>query len=679
MKFLVVFSLFFAITFTSTTSAQEQFCSNFQKVNSTIQETHYAPKKVDDSLSNYVFKSYLNKLDSQELFLLQQDFDSLQKHQLQIDNYLLAGDCTFFNDFFNIYKKRLEESKAMLAETDISKLDYSGKDTLKYYQKGEKREPFHYAKNKKQLADYWSRKIRKETIDRFLSTADSTVSFEEQKADIAQQIIANELCKISDKLQSDAGLSKKMQDWFLNLFCSYFDPHTNYFNNSEKSFFDESLRDDYKSIGVFFTKNDNGAITVSSIEPGSAAWKQDKIQEGDEVLQITAQEQTLDMNCISLESLYSFIYKPEHNQITLQIRSKDSKKVSTVTLQKESIHVTENTVDSYILEGTEKIGYIKLPSFYTSEEFGMGCTNDIAKEILRLNKEGISALILDLRNNGGGSLQEANDLVGLFIDRGPVAIINNQDNKRETYKDYNRGAVFTKPLALMVNSHSASASEYVSAALQDHQRAVIIGYPTFGKASGQVILPVDAQVPDAGYVKVTVEKLYRITGKSWQKTGVIPDFPLPNPLETFEEKEADYPNVLERDTIVKNIYFKLPKPKNLAPYKSKSEARISQSKEATAIASIHTSLDDYTNNRKPLAITVDDVEKREATFYQIIEALQGLKATHNTFTVNNTNTAKEILAKNEDQSHIDQNKKEQLHQDYQLVEAYLIVSDILTN
>lgn len=678
MKFPVTFSLLLAIFFTSALRAQDQFCHTFQKVSTVIQENHYAPKAIDDSLSAYVFKSFLDKLDNQELILLQQDFDSLQKHQLQIDNYLQEGNCNFFDDFFKIYKKRLEENKIILSSIAIKDLDYSGKDTLKYYQKGEKRADFQYAKNKEELQTHWSRKIRKETIDRFLNTADSTANFNDKKEAIATQIIANELCNIDDRLQSDAFLVKKMQDWFLNLFCSYFDPHTNYFNNSEKSFFDESLRDDYNSIGVFFNKNDDGTITVSAIEPGSTAWKQDLIHEGDEVLQITAQEQTLDMTCISLESLYSFIYKPEYHQITLQIRSNDRKKTSTVTLQKESIHVTENTVDSYILEGTEKIGYIKLPSFYTSEEFGMGCTNDIAKEILRLNKEGISALVLDLRNNGGGSLEEANDLVGLFIDRGPVAMINNHQNKREIYKDFNRGAAFTKPLAVMVNGNSASASEYVSAALQDHQRAVIIGSPTFGKASGQVILPVDTKLPEAGYVKVTVEKLYRITGKSWQKKGVIPDFPLPNPLKDFEKKEADYPNVLASDTIVKNIYFKLPEAENLATYTAKSEARIATSKQAKTITYIHTSLDAYADNRTPLPLTLNDVKQREAIYYEVLDSLQKLEALHTTFTVDNTRTAKEILATNEDQHQIDTNKKEQLQQDYQLAEAYLILADILT-
>ncbi|WP_177229079.1 carboxy terminal-processing peptidase [Pustulibacterium marinum] len=646
-------------------------------MNKVIQEFHYAPKTVDDSLSNYVFVSYLHKLDEDDLILTKPDLDSLQKHRYQLDDYLTNQDCSFFEEFYSVYKKRLNDTKNILSEINVTQLDYSGKDSLHYYQIGEKRKEFSYADDTKELKRFWSKKIRKETIDRYLDIADSTSIFSKEAPNYAQQIISNELCTIADKLNDDVSLRKKMQDWFLNTFCSYFDPHTNYFNNSEKSFFDESIHDDFKSIGVFFSKNDEGIVSISEVQPGSSAWKHDMVSEGDEVLEINSNKKKLDMNCIGVETLYSFIYDPENTAIQFKIRKKETKEITDVTLKKENIHVSENTVDSYILDGSQKIGYIRLPSFYTSEDFGMGCANDIAKEVLRLNKEGISALVLDLRDNGGGSLQEATDLVGLFIDRGPVAIINNFQDQSDIYKDYNRGTIFSKPMVVMVNGHSASASEYVSAALQDHQRAFIVGSPTFGKGSGQIIRPVNPEDPKAGFVKVTIEKLYRITGKSWQKSGVIPDFELPSALSGYGKRESDYKNVLAKDTIVKKVYFKFPSAKNISSFQVKSSERLAALPETATINHIKDELKRYADDRNPIPLTLKAIESREQIFKEIIDQLNGLHAKNTFFTIENTEAAKEILSKNSDATTIDDSKKKSLSEDFELIETYHILNDII--
>lgn len=652
---------------------EDTFCENFVSVNKLIQKYHYSAKPVNDSLSAYVFRSFLEKLDEDEVFLRTEDYNVLKKHEVAIDDYLKVSDCSFMDDFYTLYKNRLTEIKKLLENLDVNNLDFSEKDSLYYLNLNK----FSFAGTKEEQYKFWDKRIKKQAIYKFLDLEDSTLLFEEKKADFAAQALANELCTITDKLSGDDSLRKKMQDWFLDIFCSYFDPHTNYFNNSDKSYFDESLHDDYKSIGLFFSKSDEGIISVSEVRPGSTAWKNSSVEVGDQVLRISSNENVLDMDCISLERLYTFIYNPSYQTILLRIKRKASNEISEVTLNKENLHVTENTVSSYILNGNSKIGYINLPGFYTSEEFGMGCASDLAKELIRLNQENVEALILDLRDNGGGSLKEATDLVGLFIDRGPVAIINTNENDKEVAKDYNRGTVFNKPLIVLVNGNSASASEYVTAALQDHGRALVAGTPTFGKASGQSVFSVDRTNPEAGFVKITIEKLYRITGRSWQKFGVIPDFPFPDALEGFDYREEEFDNVLDNDTIVKNVYFKIPEKKSITNLQKKSEERLNKLNETASIRNINEELHTYFKDKKPLPLNLESIKHRKDSFDAIWSKLDVIKVNHSSFKVENTPIAKEILAGNNDEAMIDNEKKENLLKDYQLQESYLILTDLL--
>ncbi|GLB50123.1 tail-specific protease [Neptunitalea sp. Y10] len=658
-------------------SQTDDFCETLSSVNSIIQKYHYAPKAVDDSLSAYVFHNFLEKLDEDEMYFLKEDFEKLNSYfEYNLDDAILNNNCSFIDTFYTIYKIRLDETKKVLEEIDIQQLDFSGTDSLYFTKRGT---GYRFAKTKEKKATYWSRKIRRDAIYKFLDLTDSTETFNTKINTVTKQVIDNEICIIEDKLKTDHNLKKTMQDAFLDTFCSYFDPHTNYFNPSDKSYFDESLHDDYNSIGLKFSKTDNGNIVVSEIQAGCTAWKENLVEIGDEILTITANNIPLEMNCISLETLYNFIYNPENKILHFRIKKKSSNTTTTINLKKEAIHIADNTVDSFILKGTNKVGYIKLPGFYTSEDFGMGCANDIAKELLRLNKEKVEALILDLRNNGGGSLKEATDLVGLFIDRGPVAIVNTRENNKEIVKDYNRGTVFSKPLIILVNENSASASEYVTASLQDHQRAIVVGTTTFGKASGQTIFTANPNNPNAGYVKVTFERLYRITGESWQKDGVVPDFSIPSLLESFSYRESHYENVLANDTIVKNTYFKIPVKRNLQRLIEQSKERLEISKNIQLIKKIDTDLHTYFDDTTTIPLSLKGVISRKEKFDAIWTQMDSVYTTDNSFKIDNTLANKEIISKNDEVNEINTKKREDLLKDYELSETYKIITDLLTN
>ena len=228
----------------------------------------------------------------------------------------------------------------------------------------------------------------------------------------------------------------------------------------------------------------------------------------------------------------------------------------------------EDKVKGFILRGAQTVGYISLPAFYEDWEDSRGvkgCANDVATEVIKLKKENISGLILDLRYNGGGSVQEAVELAGIFIDAGPVAQIKTRDAKVITLKDVNRGTVYDGPLLLLVNGSSASASEMVAGTLQDYNRALIVGSPTYGKATAQVVLPMDTAIDlntyngkaqASSYIKMTIEKLYRITGNTAQRTGVQPDVTLPDPPDALTQREADEKFALPAITIEANKYYK---------------------------------------------------------------------------------------------------------------------------
>jgi carboxyl-terminal processing protease len=272
----------------------------------------------------------------------------------------------------------------------------------------------------------------------------------------------------------------------------------------------------------------------------------------------------------------------------MTLRAVDGKE-KRVMLRKEKLESEGTVVQSFILQGGIKTGYIYLPDFYTrwdDELEGGRCANDVAKEIIKLKKEGVEGLILDLRFNGGGSLYEARAMAGIFIDEGPLAMVRGRDKKTVSLKDLHRGTVYDGPLVIMVNGGSASASEVLAASIQDYNRGLIVGSQTYGKATSQNILPLGGLPSSAsskkigegnmGYVKVTTQRLYRLTGKSAQGRGVTPDVVIPDIFRVLDVSEREYPFVLQPDSIPTNIYYKPLLPVKRKELRARSQERLSK-------------------------------------------------------------------------------------------------------
>ncbi|MDX1445252.1 S41 family peptidase, partial [Lishizhenia sp.] len=325
--------------------------------------------------------------------------------------------------------------------------------------------------------------------------------------------------------------------------------------------FEEHLSDEKLSYGIEFRKTKSQEISIASVAPGSPAWKSNQLHEGDILLKLEHEgKENENFECTSLSSLAEMLQSFSAEKKTKFTFKKTNGETIEVELEKGDIQVSDNIISSYILDGEEKIGYIYLPSFYTNDDFYFlpnGCANDLAKELLQLKREGIEGLVLDLRDNGGGSLLEAIRLVGSFINFGGVTIIDERADERYTLKDPSRGYIFEKPLVIMINQFSASASELFAAAMQDQNRGVVVGCTSFGKSTMQNILPLErsGEYLENHFVKVTTGAFYRIDGNTHQNKGVVPDVVIPHPFQNIPISEKHNSNSLYFDTISKKTYY----------------------------------------------------------------------------------------------------------------------------
>ncbi|WP_162014340.1 S41 family peptidase [Kordia algicida] len=645
------------------------FCQKSSLVLNMLENNHYKPKTIDDNFSTYVFNKLFERLDDKHMLYSEADIEALEDLKTKFDDYLMNEECDFIKTLTASYKSQLEFAQQSIENLEKSKLDFSGKDSVSYGTLEDKAE---FSNTRKTLQKRWSKKIRIDIIREYLSLSKPS-NFSKVKTQIKSKVIAENKCFILDKLQAVSGLESFVETTFLDVVCSYFDPHSSYFDPTDNTTFMNSIGTETNSIGVWFSKNSDGKIVVSGLQTGSTAWKEKEINAGDLVLSLEANKNKLSTTCLSLESLYDFIFDEANKIFNINILTEKNIN-KTVTLKKENLKIEVNAVNSFILKGEQNIGYISLPSFYTNLDYGYGSANDIAKELFKLNAVNIDGLILDLRGNGGGSMKQAIDLAGMFIDKGPLGIYRNHENKKTIIKDLNRGTLFTKPLVILINNESASASEFITAALRDHNRAIVVGSKTYGKGTIQQVVPLRR---DAGYIKITIEKMYGFKGDTHQGIGIQPDIEFPSLFVGLESGESANENFIKNDTIVKDIYFKIPTAKNYENLRAKSLARIKKSKASKTIEKINSDLLNYLNKERKLAISVKGIKEDSDKFDAIFEKSDDLEMKHETFEVVNLEDFKEILAYNKDKAKLNSYAIESIQTDHEIEETYRIISDYI--
>jgi carboxyl-terminal processing protease len=553
-----------------------------------IERLHFSPKAVNDSFSSEMFTKILKELDPRQNIFTADDYSILAGFRYKLDDELNGGGWKFLDVISGLYNQRLKRADS-LAETILQKpLDVSIDDKITFL----KKEDFQFASSPAELRTRWTRWFKFHMLNSVYDLYETDSAKTALKTLLAknENIIRDKIKKRTKKnieaILNPAVYDNYLKETYYNALATTFDPHTMFFSPQGKENFQSELSTEDFSFGFDIDETKEGRIVVAGLIPGGPAWRTGEMHVDDELLQLQWEgKQPVDVSAISFDEADELLNESNHGTITLKMK-KTNGVVYSIALQKEKIQTEENVVKGYLLSGEKKIGYISLPDFYTNweDENGSGCANDLAKEIVRLKRENIEGLILDIRFNGGGSLGEALELAGIFIDEGPLTGTKERSGKLVFLKDPNRGTIYDGPLVVLINGQSASASELVAAVLQDYNRAVIVGSPSYGKATMQQVFPVDTlqKNPNAvsanGYVKITDGKLYRVTGQTAQLNGVIPDIRLPDAFDAIEYGERFTPDVLPSDTVKRNAYYKPLSPLPVSQLSGLSNQRVDNNK-----------------------------------------------------------------------------------------------------
>lgn len=532
-----------------------------------LKNTHYSPQTFDDSFSEKAFDLYLKRLDANKKFLLQSDVDELMKYKKSIDDEVTNGTLEFFDLASNMLAKRIKEKENWSKEMLEKPLNYNIDE--EYETDGEKAS---FQKSEIELRKEWGKMLKYQVLTRL----DEALTAQEKAKEKKDTVFVE---KTYDSLEVDARRKtlKANTDWFkrLNKFTAkdkfsvyantitgVFDPHTEYYAPKDKKKFDQSMSGQFEGIGARLQQKD-GIIKVSEIIVGSPSFKQGELKAGDEIHKVAqGTNEAIDIVNMDMDDAIDLIKGRKGTEVRLTVKKPDAS-FKVIPITRDVIEMEETYAKSAILKHKKNIGYIYLPMFYAdfTRNGAHRCAADMRKELEKLKAQKVEGIVIDLRDNGGGSLQEVVEMAGLFIQKGPVVQVKNKGGNINVMEDRNSDVVWDGPLAIMVNHGSASASEILAAAIQDYKRGVIIGTPTFGKGTVQSFLELDQYLlpqfdtlKPLGSVKVTMQKFYRINGGATQLKGVIPDIQLPDPYALLDlgEKDLDYP--MPWDEIAKASY-----------------------------------------------------------------------------------------------------------------------------
>ena len=527
-----------------------------------LEKGHYSPSEINDNFSKQVYKKYINGIDPTKRFFIQSDVDEFLKYEDKIDDLIRNKDLTFFELTNSRLLKRINESRAIYGAILDKPFDFSIEESINVdYEK------LPYAKNKSDLKERWRKQLKLS----ILTTVTDKLEIEKskQKKDSTYKIKSFEVIEKESRESSLKSLNEYFDfiekeldrnDWFsifLNSIVERFDPHSFYFSPDDKEKFDVSMSGKFEGIGARLQKK-NDAVEISELISGGPAWRGKELEAGDIILKVAqGDEEPLDIAGMRLDDVVKKIKGPKGTEVRLTVKKVDGT-IEVISIIRDEVETEETFAKSSTIEKDgKKFGIIYLPKFYISfdNKDERDAFKDVAIEIERLKEEGIEGLIVDLRGNGGGSLETVVNMTGLFIEKGPVVQIRTSGGKQEILSDKDPKVQWEGPLVVMVDNYSASASEIFAAAIQDYKRGVVIGSKhTYGKGTVQNIIDLNQFVRgsafgDLGALKTTIQKFYRINGGSTQREGVLSDIVLPDRFSYLDMGERDEDNALPWDKI----------------------------------------------------------------------------------------------------------------------------------
>ncbi len=531
-----------------------------------LEEQHYSPKPLNDAFSKEIFKKYLDELDGDKSLFLKSDIESFKKYETTIDDEIKATkELQFTPAVSAVYDKRTAEVMTIYKSVLSKPFDFKVDESLVTDP-----EKLSYATNENDRKERWRKRLKFLTLERFINLTDdrskSKVDSIINKTDAQLEAEARgSVLKALDRTYNRIKLKftdDERFNTFINVVTNLMDPHSDYFAPVEKRAFDEQMSGRFYGIGAQLQEQPDGGIKIMSLVPGGPAFKSGEVAVNDIIVKVGqgGKDEMVDIAGYEVQDAVKLIRGNKDTEVKLTFKKVDGT-YKTVSLVRDEIKQDEGFARSVIVnKDNKKIGYILLPDFYANFEDPKGARSsvDVAQEVVKLKEEKVDGIVIDLRNNGGGSLYEVIQMVGLFIKQGPVVQVRDRDGKSMIMDDKDASVLYDGPLAVMVNEFSASASEIFAAAIQDYKRGVIIGSTsTYGKGTVQRSVPLGKRLDyfsdrtEFGSVKLTFQKFYRVSGGSTQLKGVASDIVLPDIFELSKYREKDNKSALPWDEITK--------------------------------------------------------------------------------------------------------------------------------
>jgi len=563
---------------------------------------HYQPNAIDDKFSERVFDLYLKRLDVNKQLLLAPEVAQLRQYQRSIDDEVKRGTHEFLDVSSQLISKRLVEIQALYRDILAKPFDFTVAETFET-------DPakLSYAPTKAAQREYWRKLLKYQTLaelsdlmdeearkkDKPLAaaeisaTANTTTNRPRTQAELEVAARARVL-KYYDEAWDDQ-LKLDANDWlaqYANAIANTHDPHTEYFAPIARDNFDIAMSGRLEGTGARLQAED-GRIKVSDIVPGSASYRQGELKVGDYILRVgEGSAEPVAVEGMRLDKVVKLVRGKKGTEVRLTVRKPDGS-THIIPIIRDVVVIEETYAQSALVQKDgRKFGYIHLPGFYAdfNGKGGRSSASDVKKELEKLKQENVQGVVLDLRFNGGGSLQDAVEMAGLFIDKGPMVQVKSRQRGTNVLSDPDPQVQYSGPLVVLVNKYSASASEILAAAIQDYKRGVVMGATTYGKGTVQTMFDLDNAVNDEvkalkplGSLKLTIQKYYRISGGSTQFKGVVPDIALPDTYSAFGkgEQDTDYP--LPWDEIAPASYQPWAGAPNLAKLSAASRQRVASS------------------------------------------------------------------------------------------------------
>lgn len=651
-----------------------------------LEKGHYSPIAMDDEFSKNVYSKYLTAIDPTKRFFLQSDMDEFSKYETSIDDMIKNKDLTFFDLTNARLLKRIDESKDIYKSILSKPLDFSTNQMINVdYEKQS------YAKSKAELTDRWVKQLKlsvlpsiidKEKIEASKKEKDSIYvvkTFKEIEIESRENSLKS-LNEYFDFIEKELDRN----DWFsifINSIVERFDPHTFYFSPDDKDKFDISMSGKFEGIGARLQKK-NDAVEVSELISGGPAWRGKKLEAGDLIIKVAqGKGEPLDIAGMRLDDVVKKIKGPKGTEVRLTVKKVDGT-LEVISIIRDEVETEETFAKSSIIDKNgEKYGIIYLPKFYISfdNKDERDAFKDVAIEIEKLKKQNIKGLIVDLRGNGGGSLETVVNMTGLFIEQGPVVQVKSPNRRPEILSDKDSKVQWTGPLVVMVDNFSASASEIFAAAIQDYKRGIVIGSKhTYGKGTVQNVIDLNQFVRgssygDLGALKTTTQKFYRINGGSTQREGVLSDVVLPDRYAFIDMGERDEKEALPWDKIEQASYK--PVFSGFEPIIAKSKSRIDANEQFKLI----TENAKWIFERKDIneySLNIDNFKKEIESSEEQLKKFKAISKFHNKLLFTSLPEETVVLDKDDLLKEKRQRWHEDMEKDVYIDEGVNILSDL---